>query len=202
MNQLSTTRRVAVVAALVEGNSINAIVRMTGVAKHTVLNLLRDLGCACAEYHHRNVRGLRVRRLQADEIWQFVGAKKKNVTPEQELEGWGDVWTWVALDADTKLCVTYYVGNRGKLAANEFMMDCASRIVGRPQVTTDAHRPYLQAIEDAFGMEVDYAQLHKIYGAPTPDESRLVAHNCLPLVAHISRGPYLPSVGKCGAFVP
>jgi IS1 family transposase len=179
MNQLSTTRRVAVVAALVEGNSINAIVRMTGVAKHTVLNLLRDLGCACAEYHHRNVRGLRVRRLQADEIWQFVGAKKKNVTPAQEAEGWGDVWTWVALDADTKLCVTYYVGNRGKLAANEFMTDCASRIVNRPQITTDAHRPYLQAIEDAFGMEVDYAQLHKIYGAPSPDESRYSPATCI-----------------------
>jgi len=155
MNCLKTEKKVAVVAALVVGNSINAIVRMTGVAKHTVLNLHRDLGCACTEYHHRNVRGLRVRRLQADEIWQFVGAKKKNVTPERELEGWGDVWTWVALDADTKLCVTYYVGNRGKLAANEFMMDCASRIVGRPKVTTDAHRPYRQAIEDAFGMEVD-----------------------------------------------
>src|SRR5271169_629724 len=135
MNRLSTAKRTQVVSALVEGVSINATCRMTGVAKHTVLNLLRDLGCACAEYHHRNVRGLRVRRLQADEIWQFVGAKKKNVTPEQELEGWGDVWTWVALDADTKLCVTYYVGNRGKLAAQEFMQDCADRIVGRPQVT-------------------------------------------------------------------
>jgi IS1 family transposase len=179
MNRLRTDKRIQVVSALVEGNSINAIVRMTGVAKHTVLNLLRDLGCACAEYHHCKVRGLHVRRLQADEIWQFVGAKKKNVTPQQELEGWGDVWTWVALDADTKLCVTYYVGNRGKVAAQEFMLDCASRIVNRPQITTDAHRPYLQAIEDAFGMEVDYAQLHKIYGAPTPDESRYSPATCI-----------------------
>ena len=141
MNRLSIDKRVSVVSALVEGNSIRAIERMTGVAKHTVLNLLRDLGCASAEYHHRNVRGLRVRRLQADEIWQFVGAKKKNVTPEQELEGWGDVWTWVALDADTKLCVTYYVGNRGKLAANEFMMDCASRYMALPRPMNRATVP-------------------------------------------------------------
>src|SRR5664279_6006593 len=139
MNRLSTDRRVSVVAALVEGNSINAIVRMTGVAKHTVLNLLRDLGCACAEYHHRNVRQLRVRRLQCDEIWAFVGAKKKNVTPEQEANGWGDVWTWTAIDADTKLGVSYMVGKRDLGWAREFMLDCAQRIVGRPQNTTDAH---------------------------------------------------------------
>ena len=130
MNRLSTDKRVQVVAALVEGSSINAIVRMTGVAKHTVLNLLCDLGCACADYHHRNVRGLRVRRLQCDEILAFVGAKKKNLTPEQEANGWGDIWTWTAIDADTKLCVTYHVGNRGKYSAVSFMNDAAERIVG------------------------------------------------------------------------
>jgi IS1 family transposase len=180
MNRLSTDKRVQVVSALVEGNSINAIVRMTGVARHTVLNLLRDLGCAWAEYHHRNVRGLRVRRLQCDEIWAFVGAKKKkNVTPEQEANGWGDIWTWTAIDADTKLCVTYYVGNRGKHSAVAFMQDASERIVGRPQVTTDAHKPYLQAVEDAFGAEVDYAQLHKIYGAGIQDESRYSPATCI-----------------------
>ena len=147
MNTLKTEKNVAVVAALVEGVSINATCRMTGVAKHTVLNLLRDFGCACAEYHHRNVRGFRVRRLQCDEIWAFCGAKVRNVTPEQEKNGWGDVWTWTAIDADTKLCVTYYVGNRGGAAAYEFMQDCSERIVGRPQITTDGHKPYLQAIE-------------------------------------------------------
>ena len=99
MNCLSTDKRVQVVSALVEGVSINAIVRMTGIAKHTVLNLLRDIGCACAAYHHRHVRNVRVCRLQCDEIWAFVGAKKKNVTPEQEQQGWGDVWTWTAIDA-------------------------------------------------------------------------------------------------------
>jgi IS1 family transposase len=137
------------------------------------------MGCACANYHHFNVRNVPIRRLQCDEIWSFVGAKRKNVTPEQEADGWGDVWTWTAIDADTKLCVTYYVGDRGKSSAYNFMRDAAQRIVGRPQITTDAHRPYLQAVEDAFGMEADYAQLHKIYGAPTPDESRYSPATCI-----------------------
>src|ERR1700687_4093756 len=108
MKQLSSTNREQSIAARVEGNSINATCRMLGVGKHTVLRLLEDAGCACAAYHHSNVRGLRVRRLQCDEIWAFCGAKAKNVTPEKEAEGWGDVWTWTAIDADTKLCVTYY----------------------------------------------------------------------------------------------
>ena len=178
MNRLSTEKRSQVIAALVEGNSINATCRMLGVGKHTVLRLLEDAGCACAAYHHRNVRGLRVRRLQCDEIWAFVGAKRKNVSPDKETEGWGDVWTWTAIDADTKLIVTYYVGDRGKRAAYEFMQDCAERIVGRPQITTDALRHYLNAVEDAFGAEVDYAMLHKIYGA-TPDESRYSPATCI-----------------------
>ena len=179
MNQLATDKRIQVIAALCEGTSINATCRMTGVAKHTVLNLLRDLGCAAAGYHHHHVRNLRVRRLQCDEIWSFVGAKRKNVSLEKQAEGWGDVWTWTAIDADTKLCVTYFIGGRDKGAAFEFMQDCASRITGRPQITTDAHRPYLQAIEDAFGADADYAMLHKIYGAPTPDESRYSPATCI-----------------------
>jgi IS1 family transposase len=172
MNRLSTEKRVQVVAALVEGNSINATVRMTGVAKHTVLNLLRDLGYACAEYHHQNVRALRVKRLQADEIWAFVGAKKKNASPEQRAEGWGDAWTWVGIDADTKLVVSYLVALRDKGCAFDFIQDCADRIIGRPQITTDALKAYPDAIEAAFGADADYAQLHKIYGAPGEDEAR------------------------------
>src|ERR1019366_10394494 len=179
MNRLNTAKRGQVIAALVEGNSINATCRMLGVGKHTVLRLLEDAGQACAAYHHQHVRNVRVRRLQCDEIWSFVGAKKKNVTPEQEKDGWGDVWTWTAIDADTKLCVSYYVGDRGKYSAYNFMCDCANRIAGRPQITTDAHRPYLQAIEDAFATEVDYAQLHKIFGAPTPDASRYSPATCI-----------------------
>ena len=123
MNRMSTPKRSQVIAALVEGASINAPCRMTGVAKHTVLNLLRALGCAAATFHHQNVRALRVRCLQCDEIWSFVGAKKKNASPANRAEGWGDVWTWTAIDADTKLCVTYYMGGRDKAAACVFMMD-------------------------------------------------------------------------------
>ena len=179
MNRLSLERRSQVVAALVEGASINSTCRMAAVAKHTVLNLLRDLGCAAAAYHHRNVRKLRVRRLQCDEIWAFVGAKKKNATLEQRAAGWGDVWTWTAIDADTKLCVTYLMGQRNKACALDFMRDCASRIVGRPQITTDALSAYPDAIESAFGADADYAQLHKIYGAEAPDESRYSPATCI-----------------------
>lgn len=179
MNRLSTSDRAKILGMLVEGNSLRATSRMADVSLNTVTKLLVDIGCACAAYHHAHVRNVRVRRLQCDEIWSFVGAKKKNVTPEQEAEGWGDVWTWTAIDADTKLCVTYYVGDRGKHSAYQFMQDAAKRIVGRPQITTDAHRPYLQAVEDAFGMDVDYAMLHKIYGAPTPDESRYSPATCI-----------------------
>jgi IS1 family transposase len=166
MNRLSTEDRIRVVAALVEGNSIRAIVRMTGVAKNTVVKLLNDLGAACAEYHNRNVRDLRVRRLQCDEIWCFVGAKKKNASPDKRAQGWGDAWTWTAVDADSKMCVSYLVGGRDGGWAYEFMQDCAERIRGRVQITTDAHRVYLEAVEGAFGMDVDYAMLQKIYGAP------------------------------------
>jgi len=157
MNRLSVAKRAQVVSALIEGNSINAIVRMTGVAKHTVLKLLEDMGCACAAYHHHNVRGLCVRRLQCDEIWAFCGAKAKNVTLEQKAAGWGDVWTWTAIDADTKLCVSYLVGGRSAGWANDFMQDCSERIIGRPQITTDAHKPYLKAVEEAFGGDANCA---------------------------------------------
>src|ERR1700685_838253 len=144
MNRLSTAKRVQVVSALVEGSSINSIARMTGVAKHTILKLLEDMGCACAAYHHRNVRGLKARRIQCDEIWQFVGAKQKNATPEQKAAGWGDAWTWVAIDADTKLCVSFLIGGRGQGWANDFAMDIRLRVVGRPQITTDQHKPYMK----------------------------------------------------------
>jgi IS1 family transposase len=121
---------------------------------------------------------VRVRRLQCDEIWCFVGAKAKNVTPEQKAEGWGDAWTWTGLDADTKLCVSYLVGGRDAGWAKEFMEDCASRIKGRVQVTTDGHRAYLEAVEGAFGMDCDYAMLQKIYGAPTGEEQHRYSPGC------------------------
>jgi len=172
MNRLCKEQQTRVVGALLEGNSIRATVRMTGVAKNTVVKLLADLATACAAYHDRVVRGLRVRRLQCDEVWSFVGAKKKNVSPEKQQEGWGDVWTWTAIDADTKLCVSYLVGGRDAGWADDFMQDCASRIHGRVQITTDGHHVYLDAVEAAFRDGVDYAMLQKIYGAPSDDEQR------------------------------
>lgn len=172
MNRLDQSRRAAIVRCLCEGNSIRATVRITGAAKNTVVKLLAELGCACSAYHKHNVRNLKVRRLQCDEIWSFVGAKRKTATPEQKAEGWGDVWTWTAIDADTKLCVSWLVGGRDAGWAADFMEDCASRIRSRVQVTTDAHKAYLEAVEGAWGMDVDYAMLQKIYGAPSDEEQR------------------------------
>jgi IS1 family transposase len=172
INRLDQSKRAAVIRCLVEGNSIRSTVRITGAAKNTVVKLLAELGCACAAYHHRNVRGVRVKRLQCDEIWAFVGAKKKNVTLEQKAQGWGDAWTWVGIDVDTKLVVSYLLGDRGRDSAFAFILDCAERITGRPQLTTDALKVYPDAVEEVFGSNVDYAQLHKIYGAPTEEDYR------------------------------
>lgn len=179
MKRLTMEQKTRVVAALVEGNSIRSTVRMTGVAKNTVIKLVLDLADACAAYHDRVVRNLRVRRLQCDEIWQFVGSKAKNTRPEKKAVGWGDVWTWTAIDADTKLCVSYLVGGRDLGWATEFMEDCASRIRNRVQITTDAHRAYLDAVENAFGADIDYAQLQKIYGASLENETRYSPARCI-----------------------
>ncbi len=179
MNRLDTSRQVQVVKCLCEGMNIRGTVRLTGVAKNTGANLLRDMGCACASYHHRNVRGLRVRRLQCDEIWSFVGAKAKNAKVGQKEQGWGDVWTWTAIDADTKLCVSYLVGGRDTGWANDFMLDCSERIIGHPQITTDAHKPHLKAVEKAFGGDADFTQLHRVYGASNEPEHRYSPATCI-----------------------
>jgi IS1 family transposase len=179
MNRLNTEKRTAVIAALVEGTSVNATCRMTGIAKHTVLKLLKDIGCACAAYHDVNVRNLKVRHLQCDEIWQFVGAKMKNTSAEKIAQGWGDVWTWTAIDAATKLIVSYTLGQRGAETAHQFMQDVASRISNRIQLTTDGHRVYADAVENAFGSEIDYAMLVKIYGASNDGESRYSPATCI-----------------------
>ena len=163
MNQLNTTKRSQIIAALVEGNSINATCRMLGVGKHTVLRLLEDAGCACAAYHDAMVRGLEVKRVQADEIWAFVLGKDKNLRLEQVQAGFGSVWTWTAIDADSKLIVSYMIGDRGADTAQAFMQDVASRISNRVQITTDGHRVYAEAVENAFGSEIDYAMLVKVY---------------------------------------
>src|ERR1035438_10683564 len=161
MNRLSTPERVQVVSALVEGCGINAICRMTGVSKPTVLKLLGDLGKACYSYHDSHVRGLKSKRVQCDEIWSFVGAKMKNTSEEKVAQGWGDAWTWTAIDADSKLMVSYLVGQRGPYWANAFMQDVASRIDSRIQLTTDGLKLDAEAVEGVFGCEVDYAMVIK-----------------------------------------
>ena len=180
MNRLAIDKRTAVIAALVEGVSINATCRMTGVAKHTVLKLLKDIGCAAASYHNDHVRNLRVKRVQCDEIWQFIYAKQKNVSAEQMAQGAGDVWTWIAIDADTKLVISYTLGDRGADTAHAFMQDLAGRVANRMQLTTDGHRVYADAVENAFGSEIDYAMLVKIYGASNDSpESRYSPATCI-----------------------
>lgn len=179
MNSLDNKKREQIVAALVEGNSIRATVRMTGVSKNTIAKLLVDLGTACAEYQDKVFRNLNLKRIQCDEIWSFVGAKAKNTTPEMKAEkGYGDIWTWVAMDADTKLVPCWAVGKRDGLAAYEFIGDLADRVSNRIQLTTDGHKPYLEAVEAAFGSEIDYAMLVKIYGKPQ-DEIRYSPADCI-----------------------
>jgi IS1 family transposase len=136
---------------------------MTGFSHNTIAKLLVELGGACDAFHDKNVRNVASKRVQCDEIWSFVGAKAKNVPRERDGQ-WGDVWTWTALDADTKLMISYAVGNRGAETANYFMEDLASRVASRIQITTDGHKVYAQAIEGAFGADVDYAMLIKLYG--------------------------------------
>jgi IS1 family transposase len=166
MNRLTTEKRRAVIACLVEGNSIRATCRMTDVAKNTVVKLLVDLGTACSVHMDTELRDLPCERVQVDEIWSFVYAKQKNVPDEKRGQfGYGDVWTWVALDSDTKLVVTFRVGPRDLQEAHRIMTDLAKRLRHRVQLTTDAHRPYLSAVRDAFAGDVDYAQLIKLYGA-------------------------------------
>lgn len=167
MNRLDINKRAQVLRALVEGNSIRATVRMTGIAKNTVTKLLVDLGKACTAFHDKHVRNVSARRVQCDEIWCFCYAKEKNVTPEQKANGAGDVWTWIAIDADSKLVLSYLCASRNAESAFDFMEDLASRVTTRIQITTDGHRAYAEAVEGAFGMDVDYAMLIKLYGAPS-----------------------------------
>lgn len=148
-----------------EGNSIRATCRMTGAAKNTVVKLLADVGTACAEYHHKTVRNLPCKRIQADEIWSFVYAKARNVkTAKAAPEGAGDAWTWTAICADTKLIVSFAVGDRDAGMAWEFMHDIASRLANRVQLSTDGHRAYVDAVPGAFSDNIDWATIVKVYG--------------------------------------
>jgi IS1 family transposase len=189
MNRLSLERRAKIIACLVEGNSINAICRITDTAKHTVLDLLADVGEACAQYQDEYLRGLTSKRIECDEIWAFCYAKQKNVPAERQGQlGYGDVWTWTAIDADTKLIPCWHVGRRDGAAAYEFMADLASRLTNRVQLTTDGHRAYLTAVDAAFQRNIDYAMLIKIYGAPQENEVRYSPAVCLGIEKDIIRG--------------
>lgn len=180
MNILSVRERKQIVAALVEGNSLRAISRMTGVSRNTINKLLIDLGKACSTYQDKVFRNLKCQHLQCDEIWSFVGCKAKNITPDNKENGWGDVWTWVALDAETKLVPTWFVGTRDAGAAYHFIHDLKERLASRVQLTTDGYKAYLNAVEDAFGAEIDYAMLVKIYGnVPERGEVRYSPAVCM-----------------------
>ncbi|MGD0631513.1 MAG: IS1 family transposase [Terracidiphilus sp.] len=172
MNRLDNAKRAQVVGCLVEGSSIRATVRMTGVAKNTVSKLLVELGEACSLFHDAHVRNVSAKRIQCDEIWSFCYGKDKNVTKEQKAKGAGSVWTWTAIDADTKLIVSYVCGGRDASFALEFMKDLALRVTTRIQITTDGHRAYAEAVEGVFGIDVDYAMLIKVYGQPATPETR------------------------------
>ena len=172
MNRLPAEKRAQILTLLVEGSSMRSAARIVDVSINTVSKLLADAGEACARHHDATVRNVTARRIQADEIWSFCYAKQRRVaTAKAAPEGAGDVWTWTALDQDTKLIVSWLVGGRDSGYALDFMDDLRARLANRVQLTTDGHRAYLEAIEDAFGADVDYAQLVKLYG-PSPDGER------------------------------
>jgi IS1 family transposase len=181
MNRLPFDKRVQILNLLVEGNSLRAAARITDTAFNTVAKLFVDAGTACAGYQDQALRNLPCRRLQLDEIWSFIYAKQKNVRVAKAApDNAGDVWTWVALDADTKLVPSWRIGDRSSLTAMAFVDDLASRLASRVQITTDGHRPYLEAIEGAFGGDVDYAMLEKIYGAsPESAKGRYSPAECI-----------------------
>lgn len=190
MNKLSIERRARILGCLVEGNSLRATARMTDSAKNTVVKLLVDIGKACAEYQNEALRNLSCKRLQCDEIWSFCYAKDKNVPESKKGQfGYGDVWTWTAICADTKLVPSWLVGDRGIETATIFLEDLASRLSHRVQLTTDGHRVYLGAVEGVFGIDIDYAMLVKLYGEITPEGQRKYSPaECIGCKPEIIRG--------------
>ena len=180
MNKLATTDRVAILRALTEGCSLRSTSRMTGVAINTVVKMLVDAGTACAKFQHETMRNLPCQKLQLDELWGFIYAKQKNIeTVKNPKPAMGSVWTWIAIDAASKLVPSWLVGLRDGEYAKTFVCDLAGRLSGRVQITTDGLKAYVEAMEAGFGGEVDYAVLHKVYGAVTVDESRYSPAECI-----------------------
>ncbi len=181
MNKLDTKTRAQILNMLVEGSSMRSIARVCDVSFNTIAKLLEDAGAVCDAFHDEQVRGVASKRVQCDEIWSFCYAKQKNVaTAKAAPEGAGDVWTWTGLDADSKLIVSWLCGGRDSEYAMAFMDDLASRLANRIQLTTDGHKAYLEAVEGAFGCDVDYAQLVKLYGeAPEAFKGRYSPAVCI-----------------------
>lgn len=179
MNRLPLEKRTQIIGMLVEGNSLRAITRLAGVSINTVTKLLVDIGEACQKYHDEHVVGVQSKRVQCDEIWSFVYGKDKNLPEDLRGKfGLGSVWTWVGLDADSKLAISWAVGNRDASTAKVFMNDIASRLKNRVQLTTDGLNKYLDAVDQAFGTEIDYAQLVKMYGPCLDGEHRYSPAEC------------------------
>lgn len=188
MNRLNRYKQSQIISALVEGNSIRATARMADVAFNTVLKLLPEIGMACADYQDKALRNLNCKRIQCDECWSFVYAKEKNVPEEKRGRfGYGDVWTWVAIDAGTKLVPSFLVGKRDLQSARMFIDDLAGRLANRIQLTTDGLRVYVNAIEDSFGCEIDYAMLSKLYAA-SQEETRYSPAECIGTETKIVQG--------------
>ena len=178
MNKLDNSKRTQIISLLVEGNSLRATSRITGCSINTVTKLLVDVGRACEKFHEETVRNVKASKIQADETWSFVYSKKKN-TPEAKQSEAGDVWTWVGMDAESKLVLSWFVGDRSADSAFLLMQDIASRLASRVQLTTDAHNAYLTAVDDVFGYGIDYAQLIKVYGKDYEGEKRYSPAECL-----------------------
>lgn len=197
MNKLPHAKRIQILAMLCEGSSMRSISRVADVSINTVSKLLVEAGEACLAIHDEHVRNVKASRIQCDEIWSFCYAKEKNVaTAKAASDGAGDVWTWTAIDADTKLIVAYHIGNRSGEDAMYLMDDLRGRLANRVQLTTDGHRAYLEAVEGAFGADVDFAQLVKLYGPSIAAPGRYSPAECIgakkvrvegnPDIAHVS----------------
>jgi len=185
MNKLPVAKRAQILSMLCEGASMRSVSRLAGVSINTVTKLLVDAGRVCAGFHDEMVRGVTAKRVQVDEIWSFTYAKAKNAeTAAKAPERAGDTWTWTAIDADSKLIVSWLVGGRSLEYAVPFMQDLRDRLANRVQLTSDGHRAYLEAVETAFGADVDFAQLVKIYGGSGEPETRYSPAKCLGAVPH------------------
>jgi IS1 family transposase len=180
MNKLPAAKRGLILSMLVEGSSMRSISRVADVSINTVAKLLEDAGEACEAFHNKTVVRVAAKRVQCDEIWSFCYAKQKNVaTAKAAPEGAGDLWTWTALDADSKLMISWLVGGRDAGYASELMQDVAARLANRVQLTTDGHKAYLEAVETAFGSDIDYGMLVKVYGQPVGALGRYSPGECI-----------------------